>query len=67
MPLFVCTKCNGIDNTATSGGYWGEDVKLCSECKTGEWHGRFDQRQYAEEVDGPIGSGRCIGKYWGVR
>jgi hypothetical protein len=40
MSLYQCEKCGGRENTAT-GSYWGEKVKLCSECKTGEWHGSF--------------------------
>lgn len=44
MPLFICTKCNAIENTAL-GQYWptvGKDSPaLCSECLTGKWHGRF--------------------------
>lgn len=44
MPLFNCSKCGVVENTAL-GAYWYERVKgkpvLCSECKTGEWHGRF--------------------------
>ncbi len=68
MPLFVCSKCNGIDNTATAaGGYWLEKIKLCAECKTGQWHGRFIQTQYDEKADGPMGPGRLIGEYWGKR
>jgi len=23
------------------GNYWGEDEKICSECDTGIWHGKF--------------------------
>jgi hypothetical protein len=40
MPLFECDKCHCVENTAT-GSYWGQSEKLCSECKYGEWHGRF--------------------------
>lgn len=56
MPLFLCTKCGCIENTATS-RYWtrrygdddletGSDDPLCSECdpKIGKWHGRFPKR-----------------------
>lgn len=51
MPLFVCSRCNGIDNTALGGNYWGrlaarppvEEV-LCTECHTGLWHGKFIKR-----------------------
>jgi hypothetical protein len=44
MPLFNCSRCNVIENTAL-GAYWNERRKgkpvLCSECDTGEWHGKF--------------------------
>lgn len=47
MPLFKCSKCHCIENTAC-GHYWmrhadGEPV-LCSECGDGEWHGKFPKR-----------------------
>lgn len=40
MSLFQCEECGGRENTAT-GAYWLEEKKLCSECHTGEWHGKF--------------------------
>jgi hypothetical protein len=59
VPLFACTKCDAIDNTAIS-GYWDQhydsydvangkiesvDFKpLCSECFTGKWHGEFPKK-----------------------
>lgn len=43
MPLFKCQKCGAVENTAC-GQYWGEDEKLCSECATGNWHGKFEKR-----------------------
>ena len=47
MPLFVCNnpKCRAVENTAL-GHYWGEKEKLCSECATGKWHGRFLREKY---------------------
>lgn len=42
MPLFACTKCNCIENTATS-SFWNGN-KLCSECQTGKWHGYFEKK-----------------------
>lgn len=47
MPLFKCSVCHCVENTAL-GHYWvpnseGEPV-LCSECHTGEWHGQFDKK-----------------------
>lgn len=58
MPLFMCTKCGSIDNTATS-NYWhtqlrAHDAKqehkpLCSACdpEIGKWHDRFPRRSAA--------------------
>jgi hypothetical protein len=55
MPLFMCTKCGTVDNTATS-GYWAQqadalvnnaDFKpLCSAChpEIGCWHNLFPRR-----------------------
>lgn len=44
MPLFNCSKCGVVENTAL-GAYWYNKAKerpvLCSECDTGVWHGRF--------------------------
>ena len=40
MSLFQCEECGARENTAT-GSYWGKEQKLCSECATGEWHGKF--------------------------
>ena len=54
MPLFNCTKCGAVENTALSGywpAYYGRDKSvpfqpLCSKCDPGigEWHGRFPRR-----------------------
>jgi len=51
MPLFVCDKCHGIDNSACGGNYWDRLLKdglketsgmiLCAECYTGIWHNQF--------------------------
>jgi hypothetical protein len=40
MSLYQCEKCGAMENTAL-GAYWLREVKLCSECDTGTWHGRF--------------------------
>lgn len=56
MPLFVCSKCNCIENTALS-GFWfrdpGDNKPLCSECdpafKIG-WHGRFPKEKFDPEI-----------------
>lgn len=54
MPLFNCTKCGAVENTALSGywsAYYGRDPSvpfqpLCSKCDPdiGEWHGRFPRK-----------------------
>lgn len=53
MPLYMCSRCKCVDNTAT-GDYWGQQfdarqsgaafVPLCAECRTGQWHGAFAKR-----------------------
>ena len=53
MPLYRCTKCDVVDNTAT-GGYWEQQLAavksdkpfkpLCSQCHTGKWHGSFERK-----------------------
>ena len=47
MPLFRCTRCGCIENTAC-GAYWNNKRKqipeLCSECDTGTWHGEFEKK-----------------------
>jgi hypothetical protein len=51
MPLFNCTKCGAVENTALS-NYWVDQCRRdksapfeprCSECdpRIGVWHGRF--------------------------
>jgi hypothetical protein len=45
MSLFVCEKCQTIENTAL-GKYWGENKKLCSECGWEKWHGRFEKEKF---------------------
>lgn len=62
MPLYVCDKCHGIDNTALHGNYWtrlvdykkkGSGLILCSECHTGVWHGRFPKSIFSVTTDDP--------------
>lgn len=53
MPLFKCSKCGCIENTAV-GDYWirvNRDGKepLCSECSFGKWHDEFP-KQTPEEL-----------------
>lgn len=50
MPLFECSKCHCVENTAL-GNYWMPKVDnepvLCSECDTGTWHGEFEKKPAA--------------------
>lgn len=45
MPIFRCSKCGRIENTALS-NYWTRSGEpLCSECdpEIGKWHGVFNK------------------------
>lgn len=54
MPLFMCSRCGVVENTALS-GYWGQQSNayvtkqelrpLCSACNPaiGKWHGEFER------------------------
>lgn len=60
MPLFQCTQCGAIENTAL-GEWWGRtqrDRARCSECATGTWHMRFEKRNAF--VMGYLTDGRFI-------
>jgi len=53
MPLFKCSKCGCVENTALS-NYWTQYLidktkALCSDCdpEIGKWHGRFPQKSAA--------------------
>jgi len=59
MPLYACSKCRSVDNTAV-GGYWAQQMQaceagtkhqaLCSACdpEIGQWHNKFP-RQSADD------------------
>jgi hypothetical protein len=58
MPLYECSACHGVENTALS-NYWMRKAKglalLCSQCDPaiGKWHGQFVKRDVAcYEPDG---------------
>ena len=55
MPLFKCSKCGGVENTACS-NYWA-GATLCSACdpKIGKWHGLFPRLNPDDYVEGPDG------------
>ena len=47
MSLYQCAKCGCCENTAL-GYYWQalvrKEPKVCSECHTGTWHGKFPKQ-----------------------
>jgi len=48
MPIFECTKCHCVDNTACA-DYWDRVISkkkkpLCTECETGKWHNIFPKK-----------------------
>lgn len=51
MPLFRCSKCGCVENTALSNFWQAVDKAnaLCSECDPaiGLWHGQFQKRSAA--------------------
>ena len=51
MPLFRCSRCGCVENTALS-NYWvrGNKPALCAACDPdiGEWHGAFARRSATE-------------------
>lgn len=48
MPLFRCSSCGCVENTALSEFWVQRDFEKvepkCSECRTGTWHGRFEKK-----------------------
>lgn len=57
MPLFVCSICHCVDNTATS-NYWLDVGGLhrakrpprCAQCdpEIGQWHDKFQRMDYQD-------------------
>ncbi len=46
MSLFQCEHCGARENTACSGYHYKRykrEPAICSECETGEWHGKFNK------------------------
>lgn len=52
MPLFECTRCGTVDNTALSPTFWRKHTDrvpvLCTECETGTWHGEWEKQTVAQ-------------------
>lgn len=50
MPLFVCSKCKCVENTALCNFWFEKDKKKakCSECdnKIGKWHNIFSKEKW---------------------
>lgn len=50
MPLYVCSQCSAVDNTALTEFFARVDLDgeapRCSECITGTWHGKFEKRLF---------------------
>lgn len=46
MPIFQCSKCGCIENTALCHYWINRKDPICSECdpEIGKWHGRFQKR-----------------------
>ncbi len=54
MPLFVCPKCNCVENTALGQYHWNVangDDPVCSECHSGKWHHHFPKRNHDGKYD----------------
>jgi len=55
MPIFVCSKCHCLENTACC-EFWCRDREknppLCSECdpEIGKWHGSFPKTPYDPKI-----------------
>lgn len=56
MPLFECSRCHSVDNTAM-GNFWftvyhEKLPALCTACdpQIGEWHGQFPRTRYEEYI-----------------
>lgn len=43
MPLFKCSDCGCVENTACGNFWCSRDRPTCSECDTGVWHGKFEK------------------------
>lgn len=65
MPLFKCSKCGCVENTALS-NFWSRGMNfetgklivpkppaLCSECDPaiGKWHGEFPKRPWDADAE----------------
>ena len=55
MPLFICSKCGCVDNSALAHAWteWSKNLPpLCTECKTGTWHGEWEKSPASDYIKG---------------
>jgi hypothetical protein len=73
MPLFLCSKCNCVEDTALC-HYWGARLRQtaaeCSACDPaiGRWHGEFPQHPpegYVKDRDGFLLDKRAVERWLG--
>ena len=73
MPLFACSKCNCVEDTALS-HYWGARLRqrspLCSACdpSIGKWHGEFPRESavgWANDRDGFLLDKKSVERWLG--
>lgn len=52
MPLFECSQCGAVDNSAVAPSFWSDHMHKkparCTECETGTWHGMFPKEKAAD-------------------
>jgi hypothetical protein len=75
MPLFSCSKCNCVEDTALC-HYWGARLRqtgaLCSACDPaiGKWHGEFPRESadgFVYDRDGFLLDKRAVERWLGQR
>ncbi len=49
MSLFICSKCGSVENSALVSNNLASEKLLCSGCRTGTWHGEFEQKEPTQE------------------
>ena len=73
MPLFACSKCNCVEDTALS-HYWGARLRqtaaLCSACDPaiGKWHAEFPRESadaFVNDRDGFLLDKRAVERWLG--
>jgi len=73
MPLFSCSKCNCVEETALC-RYWGARLRqtavLCSACDPtiGKWHGEFPRESadgFVNDRDGFLLDKRAVERWLG--